>query len=138
MKTENLLLLGALGVGAYLLFGNKTASATVTDNMQSGQSTGQDKEPPKEDQGIKPGDLADLNTGWDNGTLKRTSTTLAQNVTFTTPDQIVPTGNLVQLGNNAKVAVSVTPAIRDAQGKTAIDRLIEKNKQASSALIKKK
>ena len=137
MKTENLLLLGALGVGAYLLFGNKTASATVTENMQSGQGTGQDQKK-VEDQGIKPADIANLNTGWENGTLKRTSQTLAQNMTFTTPDNIIHTGNIVQLSNNAKVAVSVTPAIRDAQGKTAIDRLIEKNKQANSALIKKK
>jgi hypothetical protein len=132
MKTENLLLLGALGVGAYLLL-SKPATATVTNNMQSGQSTGQEAPPPKKDQGVTPADIKAVNEGYENRTLQRTSQTVARNVTYTTPDAIQRSGNVVQLAIGNPVAISATPAVRDAQGKTAIDRLIEKNVAASKA-----
>lgn len=123
----------AIAAGAALLyFGLKPVSASPsTEQMQSGYQFNPTDEYNKKaaEQGYNPGNaIAVLNDQAASSTLKRTSETIARNVTYTTPDGIQRTGNIAQLGTGAKVAISVTPAIKDAQGKTAFDKLIEKNK----------
>lgn len=140
MKTNNLLTIGLIGLGAYLLLAKK--GTATTENVQSGQQYNPtdrfNQEAAKA--GITPDKaIKVLNEDAANSNLKRTSETIAKNITYTTPDGVTRTGNIAQLGTGAKVAVSVTPAIKDKQGQTGLDKMIAANKigKTSSQLARK-
>lgn len=139
MNTNKLLMIAAAAGLIYVLVSKKGSASS--DNMQSGQQFNPTDEYNKKaaEAGITP-DQAIRVLNEDPSALKRTSETLQRNVTYTTQDGVTRSGNIAKLGTGAKVAVSVTPAITDKQGKTAFDRLIEKNKagKSSAQLARKK
>ena len=126
-STSNILLLGALGALGYFLFKSQNASAfggssggffgggglpsanVTSDNEVRSAETQQER-------------INALNKSASNGTLQRTSQTLAKNVTINGT-----TGNIARLGDGSTKFISVNTPTRDMSGKSTLDRLIEKN-----------
>lgn len=140
MKTSDLLMIGALGVGAYLLF-SKGAIATTEAQASTGGGTPQTfTASAVTPQGVTVRKKIDSvvegvnfmnDTSKNNATLQRTSETIAPvNFTVKSTGQSY-SGNIARLATGKEVAIAIAQPVRDSSGMTAIDRIIAKNKAAS-------
>lgn len=129
-STSNILLLGALGALGYFIF--KSQSVNAMSGLFGGETFfggggGLPSANVSSDNEIRSTEtqaerINALNKSASDGTLQRTSQTLARNVTIGNT-----TGNIARLGDGSTKFISVNQPARDSSGQTNFDRLIAKN-----------